>query len=224
MQHRAPPASLGSLSEAETLGLGDCRSLEEVLSVRRRALFALTVHDGTWRNSFTHPVHVGPAESGLPNRVLEKSAENSAFSLALLQIESWDVPKKAALCGISARSEKHSLSCRLNGRNPDRVPGAQLVSVYSGVISITQGGLPESAGAIRRLDVDPSQSAYEVYGATFYGPGARKSNRPPSLAPDIPLCTYSAPEVGVRCSRHLPRDGDHSGCRQTLSSSRVQRV
>jgi hypothetical protein len=103
-------------------------------------------------------------------------------------------------------------------------PGAQPVSVYSGVISITQGGLPESAGAIRRLDVDPSQSAYEVYGATFYGPGARKSNQPPSLASDIPLCTYSAPEVGVRCSRHLPRDGDHSGCRQTLSSSRVQHV
>src|ERR1700687_3477352 len=103
-------------------------------------------------------------------------------------------------------------------------PGAQPVSVYSGVISITQGRLPESAGAIRRLGADPSQSAYEVHGATWYGPGARKSNRPPALTPDIPLCTYSAPGVGVRCSLHLPRDRDHSGYRQTLSSSRVQRV
>src|SRR5579859_279306 len=103
-------------------------------------------------------------------------------------------------------------------------PGAQPVSVYSAVISITQDRLPESAGAIRRLGADPSQSAYEVHGATWYGPRALKSNRPPALAPDIPLCTYSAPEAGVRCSRHLPRDRDHSGCRQTLSSSLVQRV
>ncbi|MGB8130313.1 MAG: hypothetical protein WCG81_11020, partial [Candidatus Angelobacter sp.] len=51
-------------------------------------------------------VRVRRAESGLPNCVLEKTAENSACSVALLQIESRDVAKKAALCGISARSRE----------------------------------------------------------------------------------------------------------------------
>ena len=37
---------------------------------------------------------------------VEKTAENSACSVALLQIESRDVAKKAALCGISARSRE----------------------------------------------------------------------------------------------------------------------